>query len=119
MDNKKEIITAVEKVRSYCHNQENCLDCIFYDIDLDCCNIQGIPDEWVYRRFSQDEVQLAKILKKYGICRIARKGPVAYWGTKDGFGGDFPKGMFENMGETEEVSIDEVIGNEACSIFEN
>lgn len=111
MDNKKEIITAVEKVRSYCHNQENCLDCIFYDIDLDCCNIQGIPDDWVYRRFSQDEVQLAKILKKYGICRIARKGPVAYWGTKDGFGGYFPKGMFENMGETEEVSIDEVIGN--------
>lgn len=29
MDNKKELITAVEKVRSYCHNQENCLDCIF------------------------------------------------------------------------------------------
>ena len=45
MDNKKEIITAVGKVRSYCHNQENCLDCIFYDIDLDCCNIQGIPDD--------------------------------------------------------------------------
>ena len=104
----KKLITAVEKVRSYCHNQENCLDCIFYDIDLDCCNIQGIPDEWVYSRFSQDEVKLAKILKKYGVCRIARKGPVAYWGTKDGFGGYFPKGMFENMGETEEVSIDEV-----------
>ena len=84
MNNKKELITAVEKVRSYCHNQENCLDCIFYDIDLDRCNIQGIPDDWVYSRFSQDEVQLAKILKKYGICRIARKGPVAYKEIKGG-----------------------------------
>lgn len=111
MDNTKELISAIEKVRNYCHNQDNCLHCIFYDIDLDCCNIQGVPDEWVYNRFSQDEVQLAKILKKYGVCRIARKGTVAYWGTKDGFGGYFPKGIFENMGETEEVSIDEVIGN--------
>lgn len=58
-------------------------------------------------------------MKKYGVCRIVRKGPVAYWGTKDGFGGYLPKGMFENLGETEEVSIDEVIGNEACNIFES
>ena len=83
----------------------------FYDIDLDCCNIKGTPSEWVYKQFSQDEVQLAKVLKKYGVSRIARKGPVAYWGTKDGFGGYLPKGMFENLGETEVVSIDEVIGN--------
>lgn len=117
MDNKKELITAVEKVRSYCHNQENCLKCIFYDID--CCSIRGIPDDWVYRRFSQDDVQMAKILKKYGVCRIARKGIVTYWGNGDSFGGYLPKGMFENLGETEEVSIDEVIGIEACSIFEN
>lgn len=34
MDNTKELITAIEKVRSYCHNQDNCLHCIFYDIDL-------------------------------------------------------------------------------------
>lgn len=111
MDNSKELINAIEKVRSYCHNQDNCLRCIFYDIDLDCCNIQGIPDEWVYNRFSQDEVQLAKVLKKYGVGRIIREGEVAYWGTKDRFGGCLPKGMFENIGENEEVSIDEVIGN--------
>lgn len=111
MDNSKELITAIEKVRSYCHNQENCLHCIFYDIDFDCCNIQGIPDEWVYNRFSQDEVQLAKVLKEYGVGRIIREGEVAYWGTKDRFGGCLPKGMFENLGEAEEVSIDEVIGN--------
>lgn len=111
MNDTKELISAIEKVRSYCHNQENCLRCIFYDIDLDCCNIQGIPDEWVYNRFSQDEVKLAKALKKYGVSRITRKGPVAYWGTKDGFGGYLPKGTFENIGENEEVSIDEIIGN--------
>lgn len=111
MYSTKELINSIEKVRRYCHNQENCLHCIFYGIDLDCCNIQGIPDEWVYNRFSQDEVKLAKALKKYGVSRITRKGPVAYWGTKDGFGGYLPKGMFENLGENEEVSIDEVIGN--------
>lgn len=111
MDNTKELITAIEKVRSYCHNQENCLHCVFYDIDLDCCNFQGIPDEWVYKQFSQDEIQLAKVLKKCGASRIVRKGTVAYWGTKDEFEGCLPKGMFENIGENEEVSIDEVIRN--------
>lgn len=111
MDNTKELISAIEKVRSYCHNQDNCLHCVFYDIDLDCCNIQGVPDEWVYNRFSQDEVQLAKVLKKYGVGRIIREGEVVYWENKDKFGGNLPKGMFENIGENEEVSIDEVIGN--------
>lgn len=111
MNDTKELISAIEKVRSYCHNQEKCLRCVFYDLDLDCCNIQGIPDEWV--RFSQDEVKLAKALKKYGASRIVREGMVTYWGTKDRyrFGGYLPKGMFEILGETEEVSIDEVIGN--------
>lgn len=111
MDNTKELISTIEKVRNYCHNQDNCLHCIFYDIYLDCCNIQGVPDEWFYNRFSQDEVQLAKVLKKYGVGRIIREGEVAYWETKDRFGGRLPKGMFENIGENEEISIDEVIGN--------
>lgn len=111
MNDTKELISSIEKVRNYCHNQENCLHCIFYDIDLDCCNIQGIPDEWVYNRFSQDDVQLAKALKKYGVSHIVREGRLAYWGTKDGFGGYLPKGTFENIGENEEVSIDEIIGN--------
>lgn len=111
MDNTKELISAIEKVRNYCHNQDNCLHCIFYDIDLDCCNIQGVPDEWVYNRFSQDEVQLAKVLKKYGVGRIIRDGEIAFWVTKDRSGGCLPKGMFKNIGENEEVSIDEVIGN--------
>lgn len=111
MNDAKELISSIEKVKSYCHNQDNCLHCIFYDIDLDCCNIQGIPDEWVYNRFSQNEVQLAKVLNKYGVSRIVREGTVAYWGTKDEFGGCLPKGMFENLGEAEKVSIDEVIGN--------
>lgn len=75
MYSTKELINSIEKVRSYCHNQENCLNCIFHDIDLDCCNIQGIPDDWVYSRFSQDEVQLAKILKKYGVCRMCQTDP--------------------------------------------
>ena len=110
MYNTKELISALEKVRSYCHNQENCLYCIFYDKGLGCC-LQGAPHEWVYNRFSEDEVQLAEVLKKCGVCRIVRKGAVAYWGTEDGFGGCLPKGMFENIGENEEVSVDEVIGN--------
>lgn len=52
-------------------------------------------------------------MKKYGDSRIIREGMVTYWGTKDRyrFGGYLPKGMFEILGETEEVSIDEVIGN--------
>lgn len=111
MDDTKRLISAVEKLRRYCHNQDNCLKCIFHDMDGDFCKIQGIPDEWIYNRFSQDEVQLAKMLKKYGVGRIIREGEVAYWGTKDRFGGCLPKGMFENIGENEEVSIDEVIGN--------
>ena len=117
MDNRKELISAIEKVRSYCHDQDNCLDCIFYDIVLDCCNIQGIPDDWVYSRFSQDEVQLAKMLKKYGVCRIVRKGAVPYWGTNVGCGEHLAKGMFENPGETEEVFIDEVPRYEAWNLF--
>lgn len=111
MDNSKELISAIAKVRSYCRSQEVCLRCIFYDLDLDRCSIKGIPSEWVYNRFSQDDVKMAKVLKKYGVGHIVREGKLVYWGTKDGLGAYLPKGMFENLGETEEVSVDEVIGN--------
>lgn len=111
MDNKKELITAVEKVRSYCHNQENCLYCIFYDIDLDCCNIQGIPGDWVYSRFSQDDVQMAKILKRYGISGIGKEHGVTYCHVDNYLKAGLPKGLFENVLDGEIVSLDEVIGN--------
>lgn len=111
MDNKKELITAVEKVRSYCHNQENCLHCIFYDIDLDCCNIQGVPDEWVYNRFSQDDVKIAKIFKGYGISGITKEHGNVYCNVDNSLKSGLPKGMFEGLNDGETVSLNEIIGN--------
>ena len=111
MDNKKELITAVEKVRSYCHNQENCLDCIFYDIDLDCCNIQGTPDDWVYSRFSQDEVQMAKILKRHGILGVVNDHGTIYCHSNKNPMAGLPKGLFETVLDGEVVLVDEIIGN--------
>lgn len=111
MNDTKELISAIEKVRSYCHNQENCLHCIFYDIDLDCCNIQGIPDEWVYNRFSQDDVKMAKIFKRYGISGIAKEHGMTYCRVDNYLIDGLPKGLFENVLDGEIVSLDEIIGN--------
>lgn len=111
MDNTKELISAIEKVRSYCHNQDNCLHCIFYDVDLDCCNIQGVPDEWVYNRFSQDDVQMSKIFKRYGVSGITKKHGVTYYLVNNDFQAGLPKGLFENVLDGEIVSLDEIIGN--------
>lgn len=111
MDNAKELISAIEKVRSYCRNQEKCPHCIFYDIDLDCCNIQGIPDEWVYNRFSQDDVKMAKLFKRYGISGITKEHGITYCRVDNYLLAGLPKGLFENVLDGEIVSLDEIIGN--------
>lgn len=83
----------------------------FYDIDLDCCNIQGIPDEWVYNRFSQDDVQMAKILKRHGISGIVNGHGTIYCHVNEKLRAGFPKGLFENVLDGEIVSLDEIISN--------
>lgn len=111
MYSTKELINSIEKVRSYCRNQESCLHCVFYDIDLNRCNIQGFPDEWVYNRFSQDDVQMAKILKRYGVSGIGKEHGVTYCHVDNYLKAGLPKGLFENVLDGEIVSLDEVIGN--------
>lgn len=105
------LLEAYNLLKDYCEGRKNCEECVFFNPENDECSLETVPSEWYFCRYSKDEVQLAKVLKKYGVGRIIRDGEVAYWGTKDRFGGCLPKGMFENIGENEEVSIDEVIGN--------
>ena len=111
MYSTKELTNSIEKVRNYCHIHDSCLHCIFYDIDLDCCNIQGNPDGWVYSRFSQDDVQMSKIFKRYGVSGITKKHGVTYYLVNNDFQAGLPKGFFENVLDGEIVSLDEIIGN--------
>ena len=81
--------------------------CIFRHHDL--------PHQWKIpnpRRWTDDDIQLAKILKKLGVYKISYSNTGGPWWNTDDTGGTVPIGAFADLKPGEGVPIDAIINEE-------
>ncbi len=112
MDQNQKLIEASKMLKAYCLAQEgSCRDCIFY---TDRCGLSTVdmPEDWKIpklRRWSDEDIALAKALKAFGVLAITRNHlGLPIWCTQK-TGGGLPDDSFQKLKHLENVKIDEIL----------
>lgn len=116
----EEVIEATRVLKKYCichYNPNGKCNCMFADNVI--CRV-GIPKDFKnIGRWSKNDIELAKSLKRCGAVAVRRfeGSSTPYWqsqtiaGITDG--GYLPKGSFNSLTNNEIVDLDDII-NEVC-----
>lgn len=111
-----EAIEAVKSLQNYCRQRCNPFgdcDCMFFKDNA--CGICVPKDFQKPRRWSDNDIELAKSLKRCGAVAVRRfeDSSTPYWqsqtiaGITDG--GYLPKGSFNSLTNNEIVDLDDII----------
>ena len=116
----EEAIEAVRSLQNYCRQRCNPFgdcDCMFFK-DNNC--VVGVPKDFHnHRKWTDDDIELAKLLKQYGAVAVRRfeHSSTPYWQSKPHFGitegGYLPKNSFKSLDCNEIINLDDII-DERC-----
>ena len=122
MSTKEELFSMATQLKEYCESKTirvdgelDCsTDCIFRDRFN--CLIAEVPSTWGVhkkRRWTDEDIALAKALKAFGVTVIWRYAEcAAMWGAKEGYAGELPPGSFADLADDEKLPIDDIIAEE-------
>ena len=112
----EEAIKAVRFLQNYCRQRCNPFgdcDCMFFKDNA--CGI-GVPKDFQnHRRWTDDDIEFAKLLKQYGAVAVRRlkNSSIPYWQSKPHSGitdgGQLPKDSFKSLDCNEIVDLDDII----------
>ena len=108
-----EAIKAAETLKEWCKGRM-CRDCKFFIRNLNDCTFHqnGNPEDWHIpkpRRWTNGDIQLAKILKRLGVRRISYSSAGRPWWHTDCDNNTLPCGAFADLKPGETVPIDTII----------
>lgn len=115
MINEQDAIKAAETLKEWCKGRM-CRDCKFRIRNFNDCTFRknGTPKDWHIpnpHRWTDDDVQLAKVLKNLGVYSITYSSNKKPWWQTSWAGGNVPEGAFADLKPGETVPIDEIIGD--------
>lgn len=111
-----EAIEAVKSLQNYCRQRCNPFgdcDCMFFKDNA--CGICVPKDFQKPRRWSDNDIEFAKLLKQYGAVAVRKSefSPTPYWQSKVYLGivdgGNLPKDSFKSLTNNEVVDLDDII----------
>lgn len=107
-------IKAAETLKEWCKGRM-CRDCKFLIRNFNDCTFRqnGTPEDWHIpkpRRWTNDDIQLAKALKNFGVNEIT-SGTLHRWNTVNSCG-FVPPGAFADLKPGETVPIEAIISEE-------
>lgn len=115
-EESKKLIEAANLLKEHCENnfREKECDCPFNFGDDGICSIGDLcPNAWEVpkiKRWTPEDVALAKALKNVGAKVIYNTLGSVYWRTDDVHTfGKLPNGAFESIKRSESFSIDDII----------
>ena len=98
-------VTRDNEIKKCIHT--NCSDCIFR-----AHNCIESRIKWLYkeaRRWTYDEIALAKLLKKFGATEVYADCNGPHWKDNDGYHGELPIDAFGELRAGKRVSLDDII----------
>lgn len=116
MITENEAFKAAEMLKEWCGGLQ-CKCCPFTrnGSSMGCIFRASVPTNWKIPkpcRWTDDDIQLAKILKKLGVYKISYSNIGGPWWNTDDTGGTVPIGAFADLKPGETVPIDAIINEE-------
>lgn len=119
MADRNELIAAAELLKEYCGGIEDCYKCIFDGTSV-CPGLTAefCPGDWVLpkpRRFTDEDIALAKALKAFGVEYIYKipggrdERACLSKETIHDTSACLPRGAFKGIKSAQTVSLDEII----------
>lgn len=118
-DNKK-LYEAAKMLKDFCGSHKSCKECYFYEDHIDgsrCMIGENCPRYWdpiKPRRWTNEDIALAKALKAFGVVSVYKNScvEIVIWESEvdnKRSSGDLPYGAFKSLKNAERVSIDDII----------
>lgn len=110
MKMNKQVIEAVKTIKDYCSSTQ-CADCLL-SARVTCDLKMKDPCDWHIpkpRRWTDEDIALAKALKAFGATTIYRYSPDLSAWKADRNVGALPYGAFTDLKAEERLSIDDII----------
>lgn len=97
-----------------CNDLISCGNCLFEGGGCTSKFVRWLYEEAKERRFSKEDIELAKLLKEMGAEYIEMSGTRerAQWGDMKGHAGWLPPKAFRQLESLESISIDTIIKEE-------
>lgn len=115
-DNEK-LYEAAKMLRDFCGSHKSCKECYFYEDHIDgsrCMIGENCTRYWnpiKPRRWTDEDIDLAKSLKTFGATSIYKipSHTYAFWCNDSCHCGNLPDGSFKSLMSREEINIDDII----------